>query len=33
VYINLLRKKIELPSQPPLIHTVRGMGYSLRDLA
>lgn len=33
VYINLLRKKIELPSQPPLIHTVRGMGYSLRELA
>src|SRR5439155_19508405 len=31
VYINLLRRKVERPDQPPLIHTVRGVGYSLRD--
>lgn len=31
VYINLLRKKIEQPGHPQLIHTVRGLGYSLRE--
>jgi two-component system copper resistance phosphate regulon response regulator CusR len=31
VYINLLRKKIEVPGQPALIQTVRGVGYALRD--
>jgi DNA-binding response OmpR family regulator len=31
VYINLLRKKIEQPNSPQLIHTVRGVGYALRD--
>ena len=31
VYINLLRRKVEKPGQQPLIHTVRGMGYSLRE--
>ncbi len=31
VYINLLRKKIEHHDAPQLIHTVRGVGYSLRD--
>jgi DNA-binding response OmpR family regulator len=30
VYIGYLRKKIERPGLPPLIHTVRGRGYSLR---
>jgi two-component system OmpR family response regulator len=30
VYIGYLRKKIERPGQPALIHTVRGVGYSLR---
>jgi len=29
VYIGYLRKKIEQPGKPPLIHTVRGRGYSL----
>jgi len=29
VYINLLRRKLERPGQPPLIHTVRGVGYRL----
>jgi DNA-binding response OmpR family regulator len=31
VYITLLRRKLEGPDQPPLIHTVRGVGYTLRD--
>jgi DNA-binding response OmpR family regulator len=31
VYIKLLRRKLEKPWQPPLIHTIRGVGYSLRD--
>ena len=31
VYINLLRRKAERPGRPPLIHTLRGQGYSLRD--
>jgi two-component system copper resistance phosphate regulon response regulator CusR len=32
VYIKLLRRKVEWPGQsPPLIHTIRGVGYSLRD--
>jgi DNA-binding response OmpR family regulator len=31
VYINLLRRKVEMPGQPPLIHTLRGVGYSLRE--
>src|SRR5205814_1149166 len=31
VFINLLRKKIEGPDRRPLIHTVRGVGYSLRE--
>ena len=31
VYINSLRKKVEQPNQRQLIHTVRGVGYSLRD--
>ena len=29
VYINRLRKKIDLPFNKPLIHTVRGFGYKL----
>jgi len=29
VYIGYLRKKIERPGRPPLIHTVRGRGYTL----
>jgi two-component system, OmpR family, copper resistance phosphate regulon response regulator CusR len=31
VYITLLRKKIERPDKRPLIQTVRGVGYALRD--
>lgn len=31
VYITLLRKKIERPDRPALIHTVRGVGYMLKD--
>lgn len=30
VYINLLRKKIDRDFEPQLIHTVRGLGYTLR---
>jgi two-component system OmpR family response regulator len=30
VYIGYLRRKIERPGQPALIHTIRGAGYSLR---
>jgi len=29
VYITHLRKKLERPDRPPLIHTVRGVGYRL----
>jgi DNA-binding response OmpR family regulator len=32
VYVTLLRKKIERPGQKTLIHTVRGVGYALRDV-
>ena len=31
VHINMLRKKIEDSGATPLIHTVRGSGYSLKD--
>lgn len=31
VCINSLRKKIEQPGQRQLIHTIRGVGYALRD--
>ncbi len=31
VCINALRKRIEQPGQRQLIHTVRGVGYALRD--
>jgi DNA-binding response OmpR family regulator len=30
VYINYLRKKIDIEGLPPLLHTVRGVGYVLR---
>lgn len=33
VYINMLRRKIDLPGIPPLIHTVRGVGFALREEA
>ncbi len=31
VYIKLLRRKIDPPGRPPLIHTVRGVGFALRE--
>lgn len=31
VHINTLRNKIDRPFSPPLIHTVRGVGYVLTD--
>lgn len=31
VYVTLLRKKVERPDARQLIHTVRGVGYALRD--
>ena len=30
VYVNYLRRKIDLPGFPPLIHTLRGAGFALR---
>jgi two-component system, OmpR family, response regulator MprA len=32
VYISYLRRKTEAGSEPRLIHTVRGVGYALREL-
>ncbi len=31
IYIGYLRKKLEADGQPRLIHTVRGVGYALRE--
>jgi DNA-binding response OmpR family regulator len=31
VYINAVRKKVEQPGQRQLLHTVRGVGYAVRD--
>src|SRR5262249_36282970 len=31
VYVTMLRRKVEQPEQPPLIHTIRGVGYILRE--
>ena len=31
VYVTLLRKKVERPGSRQLIHTLRGVGYTLRD--
>jgi DNA-binding response OmpR family regulator len=31
VYVNVLRRKLEQACGKPLIHTIRGVGYSLRD--
>ena len=33
VYIGYLRRKTEAPGEPRLIHTVRGIGYVLRETA
>lgn len=31
VYVNYLREKIDRPGWPPLIQTVRGVGFALKD--
>ena len=31
VYVNYLRKKIDLPCLKPLVHTLRGIGFVLRE--
>jgi DNA-binding response OmpR family regulator len=31
VYVGYLRQKIDAPDGQPLIHTVRGVGYTIRD--
>jgi len=33
VYINYLRKKVDLPGCVPLLHTIRGVGFVLREEA
>lgn len=30
-YVSYLRRKIDAPELPPLIHTIRGVGYSVRE--
>ena len=32
VYMKHLRRKIDLPNLPPLLHTVRGVGFALKAL-
>jgi two-component system, OmpR family, response regulator len=31
VYVRYLRQKLDARDAPPLIHTVRGVGYALRE--
>ena len=31
VYVNYLRKKVDLPGSKPLIHTLRGVGFALSE--
>jgi two-component system response regulator MprA len=31
VYVGYLRRKLEAGGEPRLLHTVRGIGYVLRD--
>jgi DNA-binding response OmpR family regulator len=31
VYITYLRKKIDVPGEPKLLQTLRGVGYALRE--
>ena len=33
VYIGYLRRKLEQNGEPRLIHTVRGVGYVMKDAA
>jgi DNA-binding response OmpR family regulator len=32
-FVRLLRAKVEIPGQPKRIHTIRGVGYALRELS
>ncbi|MGV2334112.1 MAG UNVERIFIED_CONTAM: helix-turn-helix domain-containing protein [Planctomycetaceae bacterium] len=32
VHINQLRKKLESPASPTILHTIRGSGYRLGDM-
>lgn len=31
VYMNYLRRKVDLPGMKPLLHTVRGIGFTVRE--
>lgn len=31
VYVNYLRTKVDRPGLAPLIHTIRGVGYALKE--
>lgn len=31
VYVNALRKKLDMPNKPSIINTVRGIGYKIED--
>lgn len=31
VYVTYLRRKIDRPGLPPLLHTIRGVGFAVRD--
>jgi DNA-binding response OmpR family regulator len=31
VYVNYLREKIDRPEWVPLIHTVRGVGFAVKE--
>ncbi len=31
VYVNHLRRKIDAPGLPPLVHTIRGVGFALKS--
>ena len=31
VYIGRLRRKVDMDGHPPIIHTIRGVGYTLRE--
>ena len=33
VFVSTLRRKVDRPSDPPLIHTIRGVGFCLKETA
>jgi two-component system response regulator MprA len=33
VYVSYLRRKLEAGGEPRLVHTIRGIGYTLRGTA